>query len=92
MTVPTVAEKLALDAPAAAVTLAGTVTVAWLLDNAMFNPPAGAAPLKVAVHATVPAALRFPGVQVRPLTVTAAVRLMATLLVTPPEDAVITVV
>jgi hypothetical protein len=41
--------KLAVVAPAATVTLAGTVADAWLLDSVTAAPPEGATPLKVTV-------------------------------------------
>jgi hypothetical protein len=44
-----VAVKVALVAPAATVTLAGTCTAALLLDRLTAAPPLGAAPLKVTV-------------------------------------------
>ncbi len=55
-TAETVAEKFAVDAPAAIVTLAGTVTEAELLESAMLSPPVGAAVVSVTVQASVPAA------------------------------------
>jgi hypothetical protein len=42
-------EKLAAVAPAATVTLAGTVAAAWLLDKVTAAPPEGATPLNVTV-------------------------------------------
>ena len=41
--------NVALVAPAATVTLAGTVAAGWLLDRVIVAPPAGAAPLNVTV-------------------------------------------
>jgi hypothetical protein len=51
----TVAVNEAVDAPDATDTLAGTVTAPLLLETAMFTPLDGAAALKDAVHAVVPA-------------------------------------
>jgi hypothetical protein len=48
-TAPVFTAKVALVAPAATVTLAGTVAAALLLDNATVAPPCGAAPLNVTV-------------------------------------------
>ena len=41
--------KFALVAPAATVTLGGTITAALLLESATWAPPAGAGPLRVTV-------------------------------------------
>jgi hypothetical protein len=51
----TVAEKLALLAPAATVTVAGTVTAELLLDRLTANPPLAATAFSVTVHVSVPA-------------------------------------
>ena len=67
---PAVAVKPAVVAPADAVTLAGTVAFALLLASATVNPPPGAAPLRVTVHAEVPGAFTLDGVQDRLLGVT----------------------
>jgi hypothetical protein len=71
---PTVAVNPTVVAPADAVTLAGTVALALLLDNATARPPPGAAPLKVTVHAEVPGAFTLAGLQVTLLGVTEATR------------------
>jgi hypothetical protein len=65
----TVAEKLAVVAPAGTVTLAGTVTFGLLLERATANPPVGAALFMVTVHAETAAAPTVEGVQVNPLKV-----------------------
>jgi hypothetical protein len=57
VTAETEPEKAALVAPDATVTEAGTVTAELLLDSATVNPPLGAAPVRVTVHASVPAAV-----------------------------------
>jgi hypothetical protein len=55
LTDETVAEKLALVAPAATVTEAGTETAALLLERFTVNPPVAAAVLRDTVHVSVPA-------------------------------------
>jgi hypothetical protein len=50
----TVAEKLALLAPAATVTDEGTVTAELLLDRLTANPPLAAAVFRVTVQVSVP--------------------------------------
>jgi len=54
LTAETVAENAALAAPAATVTVAGTVTAELLLAKLTANPPLGAAPFSETVHASVP--------------------------------------
>ena len=66
----TVAVNPTVVAPAEAVTLAGTVALALLLDSATASPPPGAAPLKVTVHAEVPGAFTLVGLQLTLLGVT----------------------
>ena len=63
------AVNVPLPAPAAMFKLAGTVTLALLLDRATFAPAAGAAALSVTVHAEEPGATTLEGLQVSPLTV-----------------------
>ncbi len=53
LTAVTVAVKLALVAPCATVTVAGTVTALLLLPRSMVTPPAPAAEPSVTVHASV---------------------------------------
>lgn len=60
---PTVAVKLAELAPAATVTLAGTVTFAFPLVRVTTAPPDGAFALSVTVHVEVPGAVTEEGVQ-----------------------------
>jgi hypothetical protein len=69
--VPAVAVNVNVVAPEAAVTLAGTVALALLLDSAMARPPLGAAPLSVPVQAEVPGAFTLDGVQESPVGATA---------------------
>jgi len=59
-------------AEAATVTLAGTVTLALLLLRTTVVPPAGAAPLRVTVHALLPGPVKEAGVHTRPLTIKSA--------------------
>ena len=62
----TVAVKAALAEPAGTVRLAGTTTLALLLDRLTAEPPAGAAPLSVTVQETLPAPTIVAGVQDNP--------------------------
>ncbi len=64
MTAATEAVKEALEAPAGTVIVAGTVTLALLLERATLVPPGGAALVKIAVHVEVPPALTVEGEQV----------------------------
>jgi hypothetical protein len=64
-TAATVAVKAALDAPAAIVTLAGTVALELLLERATANPPAGAGALSPTLQAEVPGALTLAGAHER---------------------------
>jgi hypothetical protein len=66
----TVAVNPTVVAPAVAVTLAGTVALALLLDSVTGRPPLGAAPLSVTVQAEVPGAFTLVGLQVTLLGVT----------------------
>src|ERR1700683_1131804 len=54
VTAETDASKLALEAPAATVTAAGTATAALLLANATVKPPVPAAPVNVTVQESDP--------------------------------------
>ena len=56
-----VALKLPVVAPAATVTVAGTVSAAWLLLRATAAPPAGAALVSVTVHTLVAFGPRLVG-------------------------------
>jgi hypothetical protein len=60
VTVLAVAVKLALLAPAATVTVAGTVTAELLLDRLTLTPPLGAAALSPTVQVSVPAPVIVP--------------------------------
>ena len=77
------AVKPAVLLAAAAVTLAGTVAFALLLDSATSSPPAGAGAVSVIVQAEVPGAFTLAGVQLTLLTVTGAFRVTAAVWVRP---------
>jgi hypothetical protein len=51
--------------PAPTATLAGTVTLALLLDKDTVEPPAGAAEVRVTVQLDVPGAFTVAGEQIR---------------------------
>jgi hypothetical protein len=59
--------KLALEAPAATVTEAGTVTAELLLARLTANPPVAAAAFSETVQLSVPAPVTDPLVQLIPL-------------------------
>jgi hypothetical protein len=61
--------KVPVKAPAATITLAGTVTLVLLLDRATLDPPVTPAELSVTVQAEEPAPVTVAGVQERLLTV-----------------------
>ena len=63
----TVAVNVAVVAPAATVALAGTVTLALLLDNATTDPPVDAAALRVTVQAAEPGAVTLDGLHESPV-------------------------
>ncbi len=81
--------KVALAAPAATVTLAGTVAAAALLESATTEPPDGAALVKVTLPCEVAPPVTLTGLSARPfrlaagggggtgVTVSVAVRLVA---------------
>ena len=72
LTAVTVAEKLALLAPDATVTEAGTVTAALLLARVTASPPLAAAAFKVTVQLSVPAPVIDPLLQLSALNDSAA--------------------
>ncbi len=79
------AVKLPVVAPAATVTLAGTVTAELLLAKLTVSPPVGAAALNVTVQLSVPAAVIDPLAQLRvlivgALTFSCKAKVLATLL------------
>lgn len=67
LTEDTVAVKLALVAPAATVTVAGTVITLLLLERLTVTPPLGAAAFRVTVQLSVPDPVNDPLVQLSPL-------------------------
>ena len=69
-----VALKVAVVAPAAIVTEAGTVSRALLLPTVTVLPLAGAAWMKVTVHVLTALGPRLEGVQVKPEILLATVR------------------
>ena len=69
LTVPVVTLKVAVAAPAATVTEAGTVRTALLLDKVTSAPPVGAAPDRVTVQVEELEPLRLEGLQDKELTV-----------------------
>jgi hypothetical protein len=58
-----------VNAPAATITLAGTVTLVLLLESATLDPPVTPAELRVTVQADDPAPVTLAGLHVRLLTV-----------------------
>jgi hypothetical protein len=83
-----VALKVAVLAPAAIVTDAGTVSKALLLASVTVDPPVGAALLRVTVHVLTPLGPRLVGLQVTPDSAPAASRLRTAVCVLPPNVAV----
>jgi hypothetical protein len=67
LTEDTVAVKVALAAPAGAVTVAGTVIAPLLLPRLMVTPPLGAAAFRVTVQTSVPEPVIVPLPQLNPL-------------------------
>lgn len=65
-----VAVNPAVVAPAATVTLPGTVALALLLERVTGKPPADAAPLSVTVQEDEPGAFTLPGEQLMLLNIT----------------------
>jgi hypothetical protein len=91
LTAETVAEKAALVAAAATVTVAGTVTDELLLARLTANPPLGAAPFSVTVQLSVPAPVSDELEQESELSVARPVPLRATV-AAPPEEALLDIV
>jgi len=73
VTALTMAEKLAVVAPAGTVTEAGTVTALLLLASVTACPPVGAAELSVTVQLSVAAPVMEPFAQVTRLEIEAGV-------------------
>lgn len=82
----TVAEKLALVAPAATLTEAGTVTAALLLARLIANPPLPAAAFIVIVQASVPEPVIEELAQDNPVSAGTPVPLNATAVDDPEEE------
>ena len=83
-----VALKVAVVAPAATVTDAGTVRRVLLLASVTLEPPAGAAWVKVTVHVLAALWLRLVGLHVAPETSPGANRLIVAVCELLPRDAV----
>lgn len=86
VTEETVAEKLALDAPAGIVTEAGTVTAALLLARPTAKPPVPAFPFSVTVQISVPAPVIEPSAQLSPFSTETPVPLRLTTSVVPVDE------
>lgn len=80
---PAFAAKLFVVAPAATVTVAGTVTAGLLLARFTTEPPVGAAPVSVTKQLLVAPGVRVVGEQVRDDSTAAAVRVRDALFVLP---------
>ena len=91
LTDATVAVKFALVAPAATVTLAGTVTAALLLVRPTANPPLAAAAFSVNVQLSVPAPVIEPLVQLSALSTGIPVPLRLTAVEVPEEELLVSV-
>ena len=97
LTVPAVAVKLAVVAPAATVTDAGTVSAALLSETVTLEPPAGAAAERLTVQFDLAPEARAAGVHCREETETVELTLMTpplaeTLTAAPAGDAPTTLV
>jgi hypothetical protein len=92
VTVPPLAEKLAVVDPAAMVTDAGTVSAGLLAETATIDPPEGANPESVTVQVDVAPEARVPGEHCNADTVTGAgIIVSAAVLETPfSEDVIVT--
>jgi hypothetical protein len=91
LTAVTAAEKLALVAPDATVTEAGTVTAALLLARFTVNPLLAAAAFRVTVQLSVPAPVIELEAQVNPVSTGTPVPLSATLVVVPVDELLVRV-
>jgi hypothetical protein len=91
LTEETVAVKLALVAPAATVTEAGTVTALLLLARLTANPPLAAAVFSVTVQLSVPAAVIDPLAQLSALSTGTPVPLRLTRVELPLEELLVNV-
>ena len=84
------AVKVAVEAPAAIVTDAGSVTRVLLSESVTTMPPVGALPVRFTVHVADAPEPRAAGVHVRELSVTVSVRPIEAVL-TLPFNAAVTV-
>ena len=91
LTEDTVAEKLALEAPAATVTEAGIVTAELLLARPTANPPVAAAALSDTLQLSVPAPVIDPLVQLIPLRTGTPVPLRLTTVDDPIDELLVSV-
>jgi hypothetical protein len=91
LTVETVAEKLAVVAPAATVTVAGMVTALLLLIRLTGNPPLAAATFSATVQLSVPAPVIDPLEQVSPVSIGKPVPLRLTVVDVPVEELLVRV-
>jgi hypothetical protein len=89
VTALTVAGKLALVAPAATVTEAGTVTAEEMLARFTSWPPVGAAALRVTVQVSVAAFVSEALAQLRLLGIACAIPLRAMVEVAPVEESLV---
>jgi hypothetical protein len=87
----TVAEKLAVVAPAATVTVVGTVTTLLLLARLTANPPLAAAAFSVTVQLSVPAPVIDPLEQLSPVSTGTPEPLRLTALEAPVEELLVNV-
>ena len=88
--VPAVAEKAAVEVPAATVTEAGAVSSALLEEMATERPPAGAAALVVTVQVLLAPEFNEVGAQTSAVTVTGGAKLREAVLELPFNAAVMT--
>ena len=80
--------NVAVVAPAATVTVPGTVSKALLLPSVTLDPPAGAVCVNVTVHVLTALCPRLVGLQATPDTSTGATRLIAAVFELVPSVAV----
>jgi len=91
LTDETVAVNVALLAPAATVSVAGTVTALLLLARLTVNPPVAAAAFRVTVQLSVPAPVNDPLAQLNALSTGTPVPLRLTTVEVPLEELLVRV-
>ena len=91
LTEETVAVKVALLAPAATVTVAGTATDELLLARLTAKPPVGAAAFRVTVQLSVPDPVNDPLVQLSALNIGTPMPLRLTMVEVPLEELLVMV-